>query len=111
MWSPNLAAQLRLRGHDVVAVVQRSDLRGKSDAQVFATAQVEERVIVTENVSDFHQLAQQVVQHGRSHAGLIYTSNRRFPRHDRRVMGRLVTTLANLLSAGESLTNQERWLL
>ena len=50
MWPHDLADQLRRRGHYVVAVTERPHLRGQSDAFIFAAAQAEERVIVTENV-------------------------------------------------------------
>ncbi len=36
MWSPAIAAALRERGHDVVAVAERSDLRGKPDDVIFS---------------------------------------------------------------------------
>jgi predicted nuclease of predicted toxin-antitoxin system len=43
MWSPEIARQLRSRGFDVVAVVERSDLRSASDDDVLAVARLEER--------------------------------------------------------------------
>ena len=45
-----------------------------------------------------------------SHPGLIYTSDRRFPRHDPRTVGRLVTALHAVLSRDLDLTNLEHWL-
>ncbi len=110
MWPPAVAEQLRLRGHDVVGVAERPDLRGQADAVVFAMAQGEGRVIVTENVGDYRPLAAQALQDGRSHAGLIFTSNRRYPRHDPRTAGRMVTVLDTLLSEGLGLANREHWL-
>lgn len=110
MWSPNIAVQLRRSGYDVVAIAERSDLRGQPDLVVFAIAQREERTVVTENVGDFRQLAAFELHRGRSHAGLILTSNRRFPRHDARTAGRLVTALDQLLAQGPEATNLEHWL-
>lgn len=110
MWPPAIALQLRRRGHDVVAVAERPDLRGQPDAVVFAAAQAEGQVIVTENVPDYRALAAYTLQQGRSHAGLIFTSNRRFPRHDPRTAGRLVTALDELLSRGPPVTDLEHWL-
>src|SRR5437762_13027670 len=98
MWAAEIAVQLRRRGHDVVAVTERLDLRGQPDAIVFAAAQEEERAVVTENVSDYRPLAAYWIEQGRTHAGLILTSNRRFPRHDPRTTGRLVASLDELLS-------------
>jgi hypothetical protein len=110
MWSPDLAIQLRRHGHDVVAVAERPDLRGQPDPAVFATAVAEARAVVTENVADYRPLAEERVRQGATHPGLILTSNRRFPRHDRRTAGRLVVALDALLSAEPDLTNQEHWL-
>ena len=110
MWPPQTAAQLRTRGQDVVAVSERSDLRGMADTVVFGVAQLEGRAVVTENVADYRPIAAYEIQHGRTHAGLIFTANRRFPRHDRRTLGRLVRVLATLLSSGRDLMNLEHWL-
>ncbi len=110
MWPPEVAVQLRRRGHDVVAVAERPELRGQPDAVIFAAAQVEGRVIVTENVVDYRPLAAYEIQDGRSHVGLIFTSNRSFPRHDPRTVGRLVSTLDRLLSEGLESANLEYWL-
>ena len=53
-----VAQQLRTRGHDVVSIhdpVYRR-LEGAPDAEVFATAVAEERVVVTENVPRFGRM-------------------------------------------------------
>ena len=110
MWSPAIADQLRRRDHDAVAVAERPELRGQSDPVIFAAAQAEGRAVVTENVVDYRPLAAQELQDGRSHAGLILTSNRRFPRHESRTAGRLVTALDELLSGDLEATSLEYWL-
>jgi hypothetical protein len=110
MWSPEVAVQLRRRGHDVVAVKERSDLTGEPDIAIFAAAQVEDRAVVTENVPDYRTLGRSA-RHGRtSHAGLIFTTNNRFPRHDARTVGRLVSALERLVVSGVDLTDREHWL-
>src|SRR5438105_3984601 len=38
MWPPEAANQLRLRGHDVIGVAERPDLRGKPDHSRFSSA-------------------------------------------------------------------------
>ena len=43
----------RARGHDVVAVTARPEMRALPDDSVFATAQQERRSVVTENIGDF----------------------------------------------------------
>jgi len=111
MLSPEIAAQLRRRGHDAVAVGERTDLRAQSDAIIFARAQREGRAIVTENVSDFRPLASFELQQGRSCPGLIFMTNRRFPRNDPRTAGRLVTALNDLLSTTLGPADPETWLV
>lgn len=110
MWPPTLADQLRLRDHDVSAVVEQADLSGLPDPAVFAAVQAEGRAILTENVSDYRPLAAQTLEAGESYAGLIFTTNRRYPRHDPRTVGRLVQALDTLLAAGLDVTDQEHWL-
>ncbi len=45
MWSPVIAVQLRRRGYDVVAVVERNDLRCALDGVLCEVAQRESRII------------------------------------------------------------------
>lgn len=110
MWQPGIAVQLRQRGHDVVAVGERPELRGQPDSVIFAAAQIEERAVVTENAIDYRPLAAALVSQGRSHAGLILTSNRRFPRHDARTAGRITSALHELLTTDLDIANSEYWL-
>lgn len=110
MWPYAVAAQPRLHGHDVVAVTERPELRGQPDTVVFAIAQAEARAIVTENAVDFRPLVQEVLERGAQHAGLVLTSDRRFPRHDPRTVGRPVTVLDLLLSSGIEIGGIEHWL-
>lgn len=100
MWAPDAAAQLRLRGHDVLAVAERPELRGKPDEVVFSLAQAAGRAVVTENVADYLPLAASRIQAGQSDFGLILTSNRRYPRHQERAVGHLVVALDELMLAG-----------
>ena len=52
MFSPAVAAELRARGHDGIAVADLPDLRSKCDEEVFAWASAENRWLLTENVKD-----------------------------------------------------------
>jgi hypothetical protein len=110
MWPFRIAEQLRDRGYDAVAVVERPDLRGQTDYAVFEVAQAEGRTIVTENVSDYRPLATSGVSGGGSHAGVIFTTYRAFPRAEPRTPGRLVTALSELLESGRDATDSELWL-
>lgn len=110
MWDPEIARQLRRRAYNVVAVSERPDLRTMSDALVFAAAQAEGRAIVTENVRDYRLLARQTIASGGAHQGLIFSDNRRLPRHRPVTLGRVVEALALLLEQDLDLTNREIWL-
>jgi hypothetical protein len=48
MWPAVLAEQLRGRGHDVVAVLERDDLVHQRDEVIFQASQVEQRAVFTE---------------------------------------------------------------
>ena len=109
MWPPSIAEALRERGHDVVAAAERPDLRGQPDEVIFHVARAEERAVVTENVADFRPLAAAELRAGRSHPGLIFTSDRAFPRGNARTAGRLVAALDRLLTQRDLLAG-ERWL-
>ena len=75
MWPPAIAEALRDRGHEVVAVAERRDLRGMPDAALFDEAQAGCWVIVTENVVDYRPLAAAAMRAGRAYPAIIYTSN------------------------------------
>lgn len=96
---PAIAQQLRLRGHDVVAAAERPDQAGLRDPDLFAAAQAEQRATVTENVPDFLDLDRDYRQVGRSHHGLILTTDRRFHRGSPAHVGQLVASLDAFLRA------------
>jgi hypothetical protein len=95
-YSPEIARQLRARGHDVVAVGERSFLQGRADRVHFAAMAEERRTIVTEDVGDFRPLLAEAARSGEATYGLICVSPRRFPRR-RSEIGRLVAALDALL--------------
>ena len=109
MWSPVVARQLRARGHDVVAVTEREDLRTKSDAVILAAALEENRIVVTEDADDYRDLALIEAREGRAYPAFIVTSNVRWPRGRRRTFGRLVRSLDALLTSGVAIEG-EHWL-
>jgi hypothetical protein len=99
MFSPEIAAELVKRGHDVVAVAADPGLVGLPDGQVLEWATDQRRCLVTENVKDYEVLRRRSAAQGRTHAGLLYSGPRRFPR-DRRFLGTLVVALDKLIAAG-----------
>lgn len=88
-----------MRGHDVIAVTERSELCSLHDASVFAAAQRERRAVVTENVADFIPLANETDRRGEPHYGLVLVDPSRYPRGARRTLGQMVTELEKMLGA------------
>lgn len=99
MLSGEIAAQLRARGHDVVAVVVDGAMVGLPDDAVLAGATAVARAVVTRNIRDFAVLDEKYRTDGSSHAGLIMVSAKSFP-ENRHAAGALVAALDRLLSAG-----------
>jgi predicted nuclease of predicted toxin-antitoxin system len=99
MFAPAIAAVLRQRGHDVVAVAERLDLRAMTDDDLFAYAATDGTWIVTENVKDFRPIMMRALQTGTPGAGLLFTSSRTFPR-SRQNPSPLVEALHAWLTAG-----------
>lgn len=106
------AAELRRRGHDVVAVTEEPSLRGVSDAQHLEWAARARRVIVTYDVADFAPLSEERQLQGEPFAGLIFVSSKRYPQGPRG-RGALVRDLARALEAHpdpDALRGMSRWL-
>lgn len=95
--SPEIARQLRQRGHDAVAVGERNDLRGRPDRVHFASLPEEQRVIVTRDLADFRPLLAEALRRGTPTFGLVCVPAR-FPLN-RDGIGRLVAALDALLRA------------
>ncbi len=110
--SPQIAVQLHLRGHDVVAVVERPDLHRAADATLWEAARREHRVVVTHDVDDFVRLARRDAAVGKPHPGVVLLHRRWFSRGDGDV-GRLVIALGALLAANptdEPVAGLVTWL-
>jgi predicted nuclease of predicted toxin-antitoxin system len=99
--SPEIARQLRERGHDVVAVGERTDLRGRPDRVHFASLPDEQRAIVTRDLADFRPLLAEALRRGSSTYCLVCVAAR-FPL-SRDGIGRLVAALDALLKANPAV--------
>jgi hypothetical protein len=112
MYPASIADGLRARRQDAVAVVERAELRGISDAEVFAAAQAERRAVVTENVSDYVPIANEHDIRGTSHHGLVLVDPARYPRGKPRTIGRMVRALDALAGRFPSAepTSVRTWL-
>ena len=112
MYTHAIAEQLRARGHDANAVVERAELRGLADTDIFALAQTEQRTVVTENIPDFSAIADAYDQRGQTHHGLVLVDPSRYPRASPGTIGRMVTELDRLLGEHpeETPTSLRHWL-
>lgn len=113
MWPAILAEQLRHRGHDVVAVLERDDLTHAADDVVFDAASRQERAVFTENVVDYAPLANAHLSRSEDFFGLVLTSDRAYPRGHPRTLGRVVRALDQYMverPAGDALRNRIDWL-
>lgn len=111
-YTPEIARQLRARGHDVLAVKERPGLVSRSDLLLFAAMAAEKRAIATEDVGDFRPLVIEAAARGTDHYGLLCISRRRYPR-SRQAIGLLVEALDRFITAHprvDALAGSERWL-
>jgi predicted nuclease of predicted toxin-antitoxin system len=99
MFTAAIAEQLRARGHDVISVHEPTlgAVEGISDADLFALAAREGRLLVTEDVSDFRRLERDAHAQGLPAPRLVFATNHQFPRGHPRSLGRLVTALDELM--------------
>jgi predicted nuclease of predicted toxin-antitoxin system len=107
--NPAVAAQLRARGHDVVAV-HEAGTRGASDEEQLAAATAQRRALVTYNIADFHALLVEWAHTGRIHWGIVFVSERSVPQ---RSAGALVQALDRFLRdflAEDAMVNQAVYL-
>jgi hypothetical protein len=95
--SPEIARQLRAQGHDVIAVGERADLRGRPDRVHFASLPDQQRAIVTRDLGDFRPLLADAMRRGAATYGIVCVPER-FSL-SRNQIGRLVRALAALLDA------------
>lgn len=109
MLPAEVAGQLRRRGHDVGAVVERGDLRGLSDLDLFERAQGEGRAVVTYNREDFLALDRQYRHEGNDHCGVVIVHPRRFPQREASV-GALVRSIESLLTTVRPYQSFVHWL-
>jgi hypothetical protein len=94
--SPAIARDLRARGHDVVAVGERADLRALNDPLLFTAATAERRAIVTLDHRGFRVLAQEASRRGLPGFGVVLVP-RRGPSSRVASRGALVAALERLM--------------
>jgi predicted nuclease of predicted toxin-antitoxin system len=100
---PLLAKVLRDRGVNCLST-QEAGNRGLSDIDQLAFAASQDRAIVTFNIKDFIQLAQEYGASGQHHSGIILSNHILF----RELLRRMLSFLLNCTD--ESLRDQVLWL-
>jgi hypothetical protein len=91
------AERLRGKGHDVEAAADDVLLATLDDEELLRAAAADGRVLVTENARDFDRIVRTWAASGEHHAGVVFTSPRRFHRGSRGYPDNLVTALQRLL--------------
>lgn len=94
-YSPLIAEGLRERGHDAIAAVE-AGWEADDDEPLLARCADDQRVLLTNNVADFAVIGRGWQTEGRSHHGLIFTSDASLPR-TRDNIGRYVDALDALM--------------
>ena len=115
MIAATVAAQLRARGHGVVAVqdLKLGHLRGVDGCVLLDHAAGDRRAVVTDNIPDFVRCHQRRVDRDKPHFGLLLFTNDTFPRHRHDAfVGQLLAALANqmLAHADDNDSSWVRWL-
>lgn len=95
--APAVAEALRGRGIDAVAAAATVQLRGLADQDLLAFASADQRTLVTENVGDFTLLHGRWLAEGRAHAGIVFTSPKRFQRASLAYPGVLIEALTRFV--------------
>ena len=100
-YSPGIATALRARGYDVVAADERG-WKALPDDELLAACAREQRCLLTNDIGDFVRIARAWAAEYRHHAGLVFTSDRRYPR-EREAVGRLIRGLAGFMDERSDL--------
>jgi predicted nuclease of predicted toxin-antitoxin system len=111
MYSDAIATELRARGHDALSVREvNPPLAGAPDDEVIGFAAAQGRTLVTENVRDYGPLELALLAAEGHHHGILYTTDRQFPRGDPQTLGRLVIALDALLADPPPMSDRSIFL-
>jgi hypothetical protein len=106
-----IAKELRNRSHDVVTALER-DWDAWDDEPLLVACTVDRRTLLTNNVRDFAPLARQWAADGRTHCGLIFSSDSSMPRTKTNV-GAFVDALDSFLKdhpGADDFNDRIHWL-
>jgi hypothetical protein len=94
-YSPRIAENLRERGHDAVAAIE-AGWQAEDDEPLLMLCAGDERALLTNNVADFAVIGRRWHTEGRTHPGLIFSSDASLPR-TRDNIGRYVDIIDALM--------------
>jgi hypothetical protein len=92
------AERLRVDGYDVQAAADDPELAALPDEELLRRASSEGRAVVTENAKDFDRIVRSWVPTGEHHAGVIFTSPRRFHRGNNGYPENLIVAITRFLA-------------
>ena len=96
--SPLIAQALGDDGHDVVAAATDPALARLEDDDLLQTATGQGRALVTENARDFDRIVRAWAARGDHHAGVVFTSPRRYHRGSAAYPANLIAALRRFLA-------------
>jgi hypothetical protein len=102
------AATLNAEGHDIVAATTEPALARLQDEELLGVATREGRALVTENAKDFDRIVRTMSAHGEHHAGVVFTSPRRYHRGSAAYPANLIAALRTLLA--DPPPDQSDWI-
>jgi hypothetical protein len=92
------AERLRASGYDVQAGFDHPELAVLADEELLRRASAEGRAVVTENAKDFDRIVRSWAATGEHHAGVVFTSPRRFHRGNTSYPENLIVALTRFLA-------------
>ena len=106
-----LVQALRESGTDAVSAFEVG-MQLASDEEILEYCRGEERVVLTNNHSDFAQIARNWSIAHRNHCGIIYTSDNSLPRTVANAgqIARRIKLLIATIPPGSDLQDQQPWL-
>jgi hypothetical protein len=110
-YSRAIAEQLRPRGFDVIAAIERG-WEAELGETLLGLCEQEQRALMTNNVADFAVIIRSWAVEGRQHAGLIFTSDASMPQGSRPI-GHYLDSLETLMRSNlhdDAFADRLHWL-
>lgn len=108
-YSPRIAEGLRAGGIEAVTAFEHG-WHTCTDEELLARCHDEGFILVTNNIADFTIVIREWALQGRTHAGIVFTSDSTLPR-TRSSTGRFVTALAALVNRyPQGMVDRVHWL-